>query len=88
MSGYPRAHYGIDLTMLEWMRVGVPVILLPFGGGLSLAAALTASGADAPIAQWVSGLGSVPVRAMLRAGFGLNLIAVAVVVGFVWFVAF
>ena len=28
MSGYLRTHYGIDLTMLEWMRVGVPVILL------------------------------------------------------------
>jgi len=153
--------------LLDWNTArGIPWdILLLFGGGLSLAAALTASGADAPIAQWASGLGSVPValivgviavaivftgeltsntaaataimpvlaglasargidplplfmvatlagscgfmlpvatppnaiaygtgfvplRAMLRAGFGLNLIAVAVVVGFVWFVAF
>jgi sodium-dependent dicarboxylate transporter 2/3/5 len=28
MSGYLREHYGIDLTMLEWMRVAVPVLLL------------------------------------------------------------
>ena len=153
--------------LLDWNTArGIPWdILLLFGGGLSLAAAVTASGADAPIAQWVSGLGSVPVAlivgllavaivfsgelssntaaataimpvlaglasargidplplfmvatlagscgfmlpvatppnaiaygtgfvplpAMLRAGFGLNLIAIAVVVGFVWFVAF
>jgi sodium-dependent dicarboxylate transporter 2/3/5 len=153
--------------LLDWNTArGIPWdILLLFGGGLSLAAAVTASGADAPIAQWVSGTGSVPVAlivavvavaivfsgeltsntaaataimpvlaglasargidplplfmvatlagscgfmlpvatppnaiaygtgcvplpAMLRAGFGLNLIAVAVVVGFVWFVVF
>ena len=153
--------------LLDWNTArGIPWdILLLFGGGLSLAAAVTASGADAPIAEWVSGLGSVPVAlivgalavaivfsgeltsntaaaaaimpvlaglasargidplplfmvatlagscgfmlpvatppnaiaygtgcvplpAMLRAGFGLNLIAIAVVVGFVWFVAF
>ncbi len=153
--------------LLDWNTArGIPWdILLLFGGGLSLAAAVTASGADAPIAQWVSGLGSVPVAlivgvlavalvftgeltsntaaataimpvlaglasargieplplfmvatlagscgfmlpvatppnaiaygtgcvplpAMLRAGFGLNLIAIAVVVGFVWFLAF
>jgi len=153
--------------LLDWNTArGIPWdILLLFGGGLSLAAAVTASGADAPIAQWVSGTGTVPVAllvglvataivfsgeltsntaaataimpvlaglasargidplplfmvatlagscgfmlpvatppnaiaygtgfvplpAMLRAGFGLNLIAIAVVVGFVWFVAF
>jgi sodium-dependent dicarboxylate transporter 2/3/5 len=28
MSGYLREHYGLDLSMLEWMRVAVPVLLL------------------------------------------------------------
>jgi sodium-dependent dicarboxylate transporter 2/3/5 len=28
MSGYLRDHYGMDVTMLEWMRVAVPVLLL------------------------------------------------------------
>jgi len=28
MSGFMRSHYGIDISMLEWMRVGVPVLLL------------------------------------------------------------
>ena len=153
--------------LLDWSTArGIPWdILLLFGGGLSLAAAVTASGADAPIAQWASGLDAVPVTlivavlalaivfsgeltsntaaatammpvlaglasargievlplfmvatlagscgfmlpvatppnaiaygtgwvslpAMLRAGFGLNLIAVAVVVAVVWCVAF
>jgi sodium-dependent dicarboxylate transporter 2/3/5 len=28
MSGYLRDHYGLDISMLEWMRVAVPVLLL------------------------------------------------------------
>jgi sodium-dependent dicarboxylate transporter 2/3/5 len=28
MSGYLRDHYGMDVSMLEWMRVAVPVLLL------------------------------------------------------------
>jgi len=28
MSGYLREHYGMDVSMLEWMRVAVPVLLL------------------------------------------------------------
>lgn len=31
MSGYLRTHYGVDLTMLAWMRVGVPVIVVQIG---------------------------------------------------------
>lgn len=140
-------------------------ILLLFGGGLSLAAAITATGADAPISQMLVGLGDVPstlimlllavvivftgeltsntaaatammpvlaglcaargldilpvfmvatlagscgfmlpvatppnaiaygtgvvpLRRMIRAGLGVNLIGIALVVGYVWFVAF
>jgi sodium-dependent dicarboxylate transporter 2/3/5 len=140
-------------------------ILLLFGGGLSLAAAITATGADAPISQMLVGLGDVPaalimlllalvivfsgeltsntaaatammpvlaglcaargldimpvfmvatlagscgfmlpvatppnaiaygtgvvpMRRMIRAGLGVNLIGIAIVVGYVWFVAF
>ena len=140
-------------------------ILLLFGGGLSLAAAISASGADAPLTAMLSGLGAVPVvvivlllsvvivfsgeltsntaaatalmpvlaalcaarglevlplfmvatlssscgfmlpvatppnaiafgtgmvpmRRMMRAGLGVNLIGIAIVVGYVWFVAF
>lgn len=40
-------------------------ILLLFGGGLSLAAAISASGADAPLAAMLSGLGTVPVVAII-----------------------
>jgi sodium-dependent dicarboxylate transporter 2/3/5 len=36
-------------------------ILLLFGGGLSLAAAISASGADAPLTAMLSGFGAVPV---------------------------
>ena len=140
-------------------------ILLLFGGGLSLAAAITATGADAPITSMLTGLGEVPaavimlvlavvivfsgeltsntaaatammpvlaglcaargldilpvfmvatlagscgfmlpvatppnaiaygtgvipMRRMIRAGLGVNIIGIAVVVGYVWFVAF
>lgn len=140
-------------------------ILLLFGGGLSLAAAITATGADAPISNMLLGLGGVPTWAimlvlavvivfsgeltsntaaatammpvlaglcaargldilpvfmvatlagscgfmlpvatppnaiayatgvvptgrMIRAGLGVNLIGIAIVVGYVWFVAF
>jgi len=28
MSGYLREHYGMDVSMLEWMRVAIPVLLL------------------------------------------------------------
>jgi sodium-dependent dicarboxylate transporter 2/3/5 len=140
-------------------------ILLLFGGGLSLAAAITATGADAPISNMLSGLGGVPaavimlvlavvivfsgeltsntaaatammpvlaglcaargldvlpvfmvatlagscgfmlpvatppnaiaygtgvipMRRMIRAGLGVNLIGITVVVGYVWFFAF
>ncbi len=40
-------------------------ILLLFGGGLSLAAAISASGADAPLTAMLSGLGAVPVLALI-----------------------
>jgi sodium-dependent dicarboxylate transporter 2/3/5 len=40
-------------------------ILLLFGGGLSLAAAITASGADAPLTSLLSGSGAVPVLAII-----------------------
>jgi solute carrier family 13 (sodium-dependent dicarboxylate transporter), member 2/3/5 len=140
-------------------------ILLLFGGGLSLAAAINATGADAPITGMLTGLGDVapalimlvlalavvftgeltsntaaatammpvlaglcaargldlmpvfmvatlagscgfmlpvatppnaiaygtgvvPMRRMIRAGFGVNLIGVVIIVGYVWFVAF
>jgi sodium-dependent dicarboxylate transporter 2/3/5 len=140
-------------------------ILLLFGGGLSLAAAISASGADAPLTAMLSGFGAVPVvtiilllavvivfsgeltsntaaataimpvlaalcaargldllpvfmvatlasscgfmlpvatppnaiafgtgmvpmRRMMRAGLGVNLIGIAVIVGYVWLVAF
>jgi sodium-dependent dicarboxylate transporter 2/3/5 len=140
-------------------------ILLLFGGGLSLAAAISASGADAPLTAVLSGFGAVPVvaivlllavvivfsgeltsntaaataimpvlaalcaargldllpvfmvatlasscgfmlpvatppnaiafgtgmvpmRRMMRAGLGVNLIGIAVIVGYVWLVAF
>lgn len=140
-------------------------ILLLFGGGLSLAAAITATGADAPITAMLTGLGDVPpaaimlvlalaivftgeltsntaaatammpvlaglcaargldllpvfmvatlagscgfmlpvatppnaiaygtgvvpMRRMIRAGLGVNLVGVAIIVGYVWFVAF
>jgi sodium-dependent dicarboxylate transporter 2/3/5 len=140
-------------------------ILLLFGGGLSLAAAITATGADAPISQMLVGLGDVPavlimlllavvivfsgeltsntaaatammpvlaglcaargldivpvfmvatltgscgfmlpvatppnaiaygtgvvpMRRMIRAGLGVNLIGIVLIVGYVWFVAF
>jgi sodium-dependent dicarboxylate transporter 2/3/5 len=36
-------------------------ILLLFGGGLSLAAAISASGADAPLTAMLSGFGAIPV---------------------------
>jgi sodium-dependent dicarboxylate transporter 2/3/5 len=36
-------------------------ILLLFGGGLSLAAAISASGADAPLTAMLSGFGTIPV---------------------------
>ena len=48
-------------------------ILLLFGGGLSLAAAIAASGADAPLTAMLSGLGAVPVMAIVL------LLAVAIV---------
>jgi len=28
MSGYLREHYGMDVSMIEWMRVAIPVLLL------------------------------------------------------------
>jgi len=34
------------------------------------------------------GTGCVPLSAMMRAGIGMNLIGVAAIFGFVWFVAF
>ena len=34
------------------------------------------------------GSGCVPLGAMIRAGFGLNLLGILVVVGYVWFIAF
>jgi sodium-dependent dicarboxylate transporter 2/3/5 len=34
------------------------------------------------------GTGVVPMRRMIRAGLGVNLIGITVVVGYVWFVAF
>ncbi len=153
--------------LLDWDTArGLPWdILLLFGGGLSLAAAITSSGADAPIASLIGTLGEldsglmmillatvvvfsgeltsntaaasvimpilavvctassldplpvfmvatlaascgfmlpvatppnaiaygsglVPLGAMIRAGFGLNLLAILVVVGYVWFIAF
>jgi sodium-dependent dicarboxylate transporter 2/3/5 len=40
-------------------------ILLLFGGGLSLAAAISASGADAPLTALLSGSGAVPVLAIV-----------------------
>jgi sodium-dependent dicarboxylate transporter 2/3/5 len=40
-------------------------ILLLFGGGLSLAAAISASGADAPLTAMLSGFGSVPLLAII-----------------------
>ena len=40
-------------------------ILLLFGGGLSLAAAITATGADAPLAAMLGGLGGIPVIALM-----------------------
>jgi sodium-dependent dicarboxylate transporter 2/3/5 len=40
-------------------------ILLLFGGGLSLAAAISASGADAPLTAMLSGLGTIPVAAII-----------------------
>lgn len=40
-------------------------ILLLFGGGLSLAAAISASGADAPLTALLSGFGTVPVVAII-----------------------
>ena len=40
-------------------------ILLLFGGGLSLAAAISASGADAPLTAMFSGFGAVPVIAII-----------------------
>jgi sodium-dependent dicarboxylate transporter 2/3/5 len=40
-------------------------ILLLFGGGLSLAAAISASGADAPLTTLLSGFGTVPVVAIV-----------------------
>jgi len=40
-------------------------ILLLFGGGLSLAAAITASGADAPLADMLGGLAGVPGLVMM-----------------------
>ena len=40
-------------------------ILLLFGGGLSLAAAISASGADAPLTAMLSGFGAVPVIAII-----------------------
>lgn len=48
-------------------------ILLLFGGGLSLAAAISASGADAPLTALLSGFETVPVAAIIL------LLAVAVV---------
>lgn len=40
-------------------------ILLLFGGGLSLAAAITATGADAPLTSLLAGLGDVPALAIV-----------------------
>jgi len=40
-------------------------ILLLFGGGLSLAAAISASGADAPLTAMLSGFGAVPVTVII-----------------------
>ena len=40
-------------------------ILLLFGGGLSLAAAITATGADAPISNMLTGLGEVPAAVIM-----------------------
>jgi sodium-dependent dicarboxylate transporter 2/3/5 len=40
-------------------------ILLLFGGGLSLAAAISASGADAPLTAMLSGFGAVPLLAII-----------------------
>jgi sodium-dependent dicarboxylate transporter 2/3/5 len=40
-------------------------ILLLFGGGLSLAAAISASGADAPLTAMLSGFGTIPVVAII-----------------------
>ncbi|MBK7169589.1 MAG: SLC13/DASS family transporter [Gammaproteobacteria bacterium] len=153
--------------LLDWNTArGLPWdILLLFGGGLSLAAAITSSGADVPIAALIGklgelgpgsvmvllaavlvfsgeltsntaaasaimpilavvctasgleplpvfmvatlsascgfmlpvatppnaiayGSGCVPLGAMIRAGFGLNLLGILVVVGYVWFIAF
>ena len=153
--------------LLDWDTArGLPWdILLLFGGGLSLAAAITSSGADAPIASLIGTLGEldpglmmillatvvvfsgeltsntaaasvimpllavvctassleplpvfmvatlaascrfmlpvatppnaiahgsglVPLGAMIRAGVGLSLLAILVVVGYVWFIAF
>lgn len=40
-------------------------ILLLFGGGLSLAAAITATGADAPLAAMLGGMGGLPVLVLM-----------------------
>ena len=153
--------------LLDWNTArGLPWdILLLFGGGLSLAAAITSSGADAPIATLIGtlgelgpgpmmillaavivfsgeltsntaaasaimpilavvctssgldplpvfmvatlaascgfmlpvatppnaiayGSGCVPLGTMIRAGFGLNILGILIVVGYVWFIAF
>jgi sodium-dependent dicarboxylate transporter 2/3/5 len=158
---------GSNQRLLDWEHTrDLPWdILLLFGGGLSLAAAITATGADAPITGMLGGLqavpatvimlvlavlivfsgeltsntaaatammpvlaglcaargleimpvfmvatlvgscgfmlpvatppnaiaygtGVVPMQRMIRAGLGVNLIGIAIIVGYVWLVAF
>jgi sodium-dependent dicarboxylate transporter 2/3/5 len=57
-SGRPRHERLLDWHTAQHLPWD---ILLLFGGGLSLAAAISASGADAPLTAMLSGFGTVPV---------------------------
>jgi sodium-dependent dicarboxylate transporter 2/3/5 len=61
MTGYLREHYGLDVSMLEWMRIAVPVLLLllPAAWAWLCFVSFRLSGADA------SGTGKAVLRARL-----------------------
>lgn len=69
-SGGPRGERLLDWHAAQHLPWD---ILLLFGGGLSLAAAISASGADAPLTTLLGGFGAVPVVAIVL------LLAVAIV---------
>lgn len=77
---------------------------LPVGGAVALAIGVEPALLAVPLALAAScafmlpvatppnaiafGTGMVPMRRMMRAGLGVNLIGIAVIVGYVWLVAF